>query len=172
MMVRMAGLEGIEQPQRRGGMVADRRGPAVEDEQAREALAEYGSPADHEVTIPSRSDAARTVRRLTRLVVIHQWGLSPQLSEVAVLLASELVSNAVLHTGASRFGLRITRTRGRIKVELRDPSRGLPCMLPVQAHRHQAAAVLFLVDKLSDRWGADLLPIGKYVWFELRVIDR
>ncbi len=171
MMVRMAGLEGIEQPQRRGGMVADRRGPAVEDEQAREALAEYGSPADHEVTIPSRSDAARTVRRLTRLVVVHQWGLSPQLSEVAVLLASELVSNAVLHTGASRFGLRITRTRGRIKVELRDPSRGLPCMLPVQP-TDIGGRGLFLVDKLSDRWGADLLPIGKYVWFELRVIDR
>lgn len=109
--------------------------------------------------------------RLTRLVVIHQWGLSPQLSEVAVLLASELVSNAVLHTGASRFGLRITRTRGRIKVELRDPSRGLPCMLPVRP-TDIGGRGLFLVDKLSDRWGADLLPIGKYVWFELRVIDR
>ncbi len=28
---------------------------------------------------------------------------------------------------------------------------------------------LFLVDKLSDRWGVDLLPRGKTTWFEMRV---
>lgn len=31
---------------------------------------------------------------------------------------------------------------------------------------------LFLVDKLSDRWGVDLLPRGKTTWFEMRVLDR
>jgi hypothetical protein len=31
---------------------------------------------------------------------------------------------------------------------------------------------LFLVDKLADRWGVDLLPRGKTTWFEMRVIDR
>jgi hypothetical protein len=31
---------------------------------------------------------------------------------------------------------------------------------------------LFLIDKLADRWGVDLLPRGKTAWFELRVHER
>lgn len=88
-----------------------------------------------------------------------------------MLLVSELVGNAVRHTGARIFGLRMVRRRGWIRVEVRDPSRGLPCLMPVH-ELDISGRGLCLVDKLSDRWGVDLLPRGKTTWFEMRVVDR
>ncbi|WP_260609680.1 ATP-binding protein [Streptomyces sp. WAC06614] len=167
----MAGLEGVEQPRQRGGASAVRLVAAIEDEQGLRALELYGNPAEAEVTLPSLPESASTARRITQCVVVRLWGLSPQIAEHVVLLVSELVGNAVRHTGARSFGLRMLRRRGWIRVEVRDPSRGLPCLMPVH-ELDTTGRGLFLVDKLSDRWGADLLPRGKTTWFEMRVADR
>ncbi|NXY96684.1 ATP-binding protein [Streptomyces sp. BR123] len=167
----MAGLEGVEQPRQRSSASAARPTAALEDEQGLRALELYGNPAEVEVTLPSMPESAGTARRLTQYVVIRFWGFSPQVSEHTVLLVSELVGNAVRHTGARSFGLRMQRRRGWIRVEVRDPSRGLPCLMPVH-ELDTTGRGLFLVDKLSDRWGADLLPRGKVTWFEMRVADR
>lgn len=167
----MAGLEGIEQPRGRGRATAARWSPAVEDEQALRALELFGNPTEAEVSLPSLPESAATARRLAQVVVLRQWGLSPKMTEDVVLLVSELVGNAVRHTGARVFHLRMRRPRGRIRIEVRDPSRGLPCLMPVQ-EMDVSGRGLFLVDKLSDRWGVDLLPRGKTTWFEMRVADR
>ncbi|MGR3869656.1 ATP-binding protein [Streptomyces graminifolii] len=167
----MAGLEGIGQPRGQGRATAARWSPAVEDERALKAIELFGNPTEAEVPLPSRPESAAAARRLTQIVVLRQWGLSPKLTEDAVLLVSELVGNAVRHTGARVFGLRMKRRRGWIRVEVRDPSRGLPCLMPVQ-EMDLSGRGLFLVDKLSDRWGVDLLPRGKTTWFEMRVSDR
>lgn len=167
----MAGLEGIEQPRRHGSATAARWSPAIEDERALKALELFGNPTEAEVPLPSRPESAATARRLAQVVVLREWRLSPTMTEDAVLLVSELVGNAVRHTGARVFGLRMRRRRGWIRVEVRDPSRGLPCLMPVQ-EMDISGRGLFLVDKLSDRWGVDLLPRGKTTWFEMRVADR
>ncbi|MFC5150232.1 ATP-binding protein [Streptomyces amakusaensis] len=171
MMGGMAGLEGVEQPRQSDGAVATRWMAAIEDEQSLRALELYGNPTEGEVRLPSRPESAATARRLTHSVVLWQWSLSPQTAEHAVLLVSELVGNAVRHTGARVFGLRMLRRRGWIRIEVRDPSRGLPCLLPVQP-MDVSGRGLFLVDKLSDRWGVDLLPRGKTTWFEMRTGER
>ncbi|MFJ6573673.1 ATP-binding protein [Streptomyces sp. NPDC091292] len=167
----MAGLEGIEQPRRHGGATAARWSPAVADEQALKALELFGDPTEGEVRLPSRPESAATARRLAQVIVLTHWGLSPKMTEDAVLLVSELVGNAVRHTGARVFGLRMLRRRGWMRVEVRDPSRGLPCLMPVH-ELDISGRGLTLVDKLSDRWGVDLLPRGKTTWFEMRVTDR
>ncbi|MFF9770791.1 ATP-binding protein [Streptomyces sp. NPDC053086] len=167
----MAGLEGIEQPRGHSRAAAARWSPAVEDEQALKALELFGNPTEAEVPLPSRPESAATARRLAQIVVLRTWRLTPKLAEDAVLLVSELVGNAVRHTGARVFGLRMRRRPGWIRVEVRDPSRGLPCLMPVQ-ETDVSGRGLFLVDKLSDRWGVDLLPRGKTTWFEMRVADR
>lgn len=171
MMGGMAGLEGMEQPRRHGSATAARWTPAVEDERALKALELFGNPTEGEVLLPSRPESAATARRLAQVVVLRHWGQSPKMTEDAVLLVSELVGNAVRHTGARVFGLRMHRRRGWIRIEVRDPSRGLPCLMPVQ-EMDLSGRGLFLVDKLSDRWGVDLLPRGKTTWFEIRVADR
>ncbi|MEX2983750.1 ATP-binding protein [Streptomyces sp. C36] len=167
----MAGLEGTEQPRQRVGTTPARWSPAVEDELALKALELFGDPTLGEVRLPSRPESAVAARRLTQSVVMRHWGLSERLTEHAVLLVSELVGNAVRHTGARHFGLRMLRRRGWLRIEVRDPSRGLPCLLPVR-EMDVSGRGLFLVDKLSDRWGVDLLARGKTTWFEMRVADR
>ncbi|MFB8246891.1 ATP-binding protein [Streptomyces sp. NPDC055952] len=167
----MAGLEGTEQPRGHAHAAAARWSPAVEDEHALKALELYGNPTEAEVPLPSLPESAAIARRLTQVVVLRQWGLTPRTTEDAVLLVSELVGNAVRHTGARVFGLRLHRRRGWIRVEVRDPSRGLPCLMPVQ-ELDLSGRGLFLVDKLADRWGVDLLPRGKTTWFEMRVAER
>ncbi|MFC0599382.1 ATP-binding protein [Streptomyces palmae] len=170
MMGGMAGLDGMDQPQQRV-CVAARSAAFAEDELALRAIDRFGDPTVEEVRLPSRPESAASARRLTELIILRHWQLSPQLAEYAVLLVSELVGNAVRHTGARTFGLRLLRRRGWIRLEVRDPSRGLPCLMPVR-EMDISGRGLFLVDRLSDRWGVDLLPRGKTTWFEMRVTDR
>lgn len=167
----MAGLDGREQPRGDGRATVSRWSPTVEDESALKALELFGNPTEAEVPLPSRPESAATARRLVQVVVLRQWGLGARITEDAVLLVSELVGNAVRHTGARVFGLRMRHRRGWIRIEVRDPSRGLPCLMPVQ-ELDVSGRGLFLVDELADRWGVDLLPRGKTTWFEMRVIDR
>ncbi|WP_093552212.1 ATP-binding protein [Streptomyces althioticus] len=167
----MAGLEGMEQPRGDGRAIASRWSPTVEDERAVHALETHGDPTEGEVPLPSLPESAAVARRLVQIVILRRWGLTPKLTEDAVLLVSELVGNAVRHTGARAFGLRMRHRRGWIRVEVRDPSRALPCLMPVQ-EMDISGRGLFLVDKLADRWGVDLLSHGKTTWFEMRVADR
>jgi anti-sigma regulatory factor (Ser/Thr protein kinase) len=181
----MAGLGGSEQPRRArtaaaaAPLAADAAGvisaaptpsaaPPVPAGEAG-ALELLGDPSVAEVHLTSRPESASTARRLA-LSVVRRWGLAP-VGDTVELLVSELVGNAVRHTGARTFGLRMHRRRGWIRVEVRDPSRALPCLLPVR-EMDTSGRGLFLVDQLSDRWGVDLLPRGKTTWFELRVPER
>ncbi|MFE5923202.1 ATP-binding protein [Streptomyces sp. NPDC056468] len=127
----------------------------------------FGSPAFKEVPLPSRPEAARIARVLTAFVLRQQWRISDQVTDSAVLMVSELAANVVQHTGARVFGLRLRRGAGWIRIEVRDPSRGLPCLMPVSTTDLRGRGLL-VVNQLSDRWGVDLLPRGKTTWFELR----
>lgn len=127
------------------------------------------TPAVDEVRLPSRPESAAEARRLA-LSVLELWGLSQQ-REVTEQLVGELVANAVLHTGGRTVGLRFTRRPGWLRVEVRDPSRALPCLIRVEPDADSGRG-LQLVEALSERWGADLLSRGKGVWFELRVRER
>jgi anti-sigma regulatory factor (Ser/Thr protein kinase) len=144
--------------------------PAVEGDEAFDAVELFGNPAAEEVRLASRPESAAAARRLVQEVAAHQWGLPAQRTEYAVLLVSELVGNAVRHTGARVFGLRMLRRRGWFRVQVRDPSRALPCLMPVR-ELDTSGRGLLLVDMLSDRWGVDLLPYGKITWFEMRATD-
>lgn len=128
-----------------------------------------GDPSHDWVRLPSRAQSAVVCRRMARSV-LRLWALS-QLSETVEQLVTELVGNVVRHTGAGTVGLRMRRRRGWIRVEVRDPSRALPCLLPVGGTEANGRGLL-LVHKLADRWGVELLPLGKTTWFELRVPER
>jgi anti-sigma regulatory factor (Ser/Thr protein kinase) len=90
-------------------------------------------------------------------------------AENVVLLISELVSNAVLH-GSGPSVIDVTVEPGHIRVAVHDEGQGAPQIqrhAPVDADHGRG---LFLVEKLSTRWGiAPRTATGKSVWFE---IDR
>lgn len=93
-------------------------------------------------------------------------------AEVAELLVSELVTNALVHT---EQGAVVTATvaDSRLRVEVRDFVASLP---EPQARPGTPAPVaedatngrgLALVRSLADDWGVRARPLGKVVWFEL-----
>ena len=85
--------------------------------------------------------------------------------DTAVLLVSELVTNAVLHAG-SPVELALSLGRGRLRVEVgdRDPR---PPLRMDHSEQSSTGRGLLLVDRAVDRWGVERLPSGKKVWFEL-----
>jgi anti-sigma regulatory factor (Ser/Thr protein kinase) len=82
----------------------------------------------------------------------------------AVLLTSELVSNAVLHA-ATPFQVEIS-VDGPIRVVVRDGSADPP-LVQQAGPDEPGGRGLFLVHSLATRWGYEVTPTGKSVWFEL-----
>ncbi|NEB64880.1 ATP-binding protein [Streptomyces diastaticus] len=108
-------------------------------------------------------EARRAVRELLR-----HWG-GPGQSEVAELLTSELVTNALVHTDE---GAVLTATVGpsALRVEVRDfAGRGRPPRPRAPQEGSTNGRGLVLVESLADDWGVRPCGAGKSVWFELGV---
>lgn len=108
--------------------------------------------------------SARAARRFVD-ATLGSWECGRAV-EVVVLLANELVTNAVLHADTD-VDLRLRRATDRVRVEVGDRSGGRPEareLLPGA----QTGRGLALVDALADRWGVDPGGTeGKVVWFEV-----
>lgn len=88
-----------------------------------------------------------------------------RLAHTATLLVSELVANAILHSGTP-LEVVVRADEDRVRVEVYD---GNP-VLPVRKHYSTMSGTgrgLMLVERLAAGWGADRTPTGKVVWFEL-----
>lgn len=89
--------------------------------------------------------------------------------DVALLLVSELVTNAVVHAGTPST-LRLSHDEGRLRVELRDASTDQAFVVPASQNGHRPGGRgVLLIDTLADRWGSEVDEQGKIVWFELMV---
>ncbi|MFJ1736112.1 ATP-binding protein [Streptomyces sp. NPDC088254] len=121
-----------------------------------------------EWTFPADPGAVRTARGAVR-GQLRGWGLD-SLGDLAALLVSELVTNALRHA-TGPIGVRLIRPAGLdgvLLVEVSDP-------LPDPPHERVAelddegGRGLQLVASSSRRWGTRPGGIGKTVWFELAV---
>jgi anti-sigma regulatory factor (Ser/Thr protein kinase) len=114
-------------------------------------------------TLPAEPLSARQARRFVTSA-LSELGL-PELTDTALILVSELVTNAVLHA-RSEVTLTVVRTGGGLRMEVGDQSSLAPSV-----RRYSAEAAtgrgLVLVESLADAWGSDIGPSGKTVWFEL-----
>jgi anti-sigma regulatory factor (Ser/Thr protein kinase) len=97
---------------------------------------------------------------------LHSWGISGATTADAVLLVSELVTNALLHARSAPT-VELTRDGDRVRVAVCDDS-------PVAPRRRQYATDaatgrgIALVDHLATEWGSERVGDGKCVWFELQ----
>jgi len=87
--------------------------------------------------------------------------------DVACLLTSELVTNAVVHAG-SPVDLVVAVTDGRVRIEVHDRlDRLLSPAGPPPSTEASSGRGLHLVDALSETWGIQHDGTGKSVWFAL-----
>ena len=96
---------------------------------------------------------------------IAAWDI-PVDTSVAVLLTSELVTNAVMHEAGETINLVITCGYGQLGVDVHDTS----CELPEPVDGPPDAETgrgLVLVAGLSSSWGYYRTPKGKAVYFTL-----
>ncbi len=89
----------------------------------------------------------------------------------AALVASELVSNAVLHSGAGeddRLTVEVAVSRDRVLISVIDPGRSGGAARPRCRTDRLGGFGLRLVEQLATRWGSDRAG-GHRVWAELPV---
>lgn len=105
--------------------------------------------------------------RLARETVVEAcaaWGLADPVFN-AQLIASELVSNAVLHAGTDlEFGMQVRNGRLYLSVHDRDRHAVRRQFLPEPAEHGRG---LLLIDALAADWGRAPLDDGKVVWAAL-----
>jgi PAS domain S-box-containing protein len=129
------------------------------------------APTDREawVTLTPDPDSVRTARQ-TVARATGMWGLQA-VEENAVLLTSELVTNAIRHAGGD-LRLRVVRRPGGLRLEVHDRdgyAMPQPAPRPVDGLDDLAdgGRGLRFVAELATRWGVETLAGGKQVWFEL-----
>jgi anti-sigma regulatory factor (Ser/Thr protein kinase) len=82
-----------------------------------------------------------------------------------MMIATELVANAVRHTGAP-VKLRLHRTNGRLVIDVADRDPRTPRLRePDLLEEHHRG--LMLVDAFAARWGSRPTADGKVVWAEV-----
>jgi CheY-like chemotaxis protein len=112
---------------------------------------------------PRSSSAAR---RIVREKCV-EWDCE-QVMEPALLVATELVTNAVTH-GRSECDFRLFRTGARLRIEAEDRGSGSPDIRESTAGDEHGRGLL-LVSALSSAWGVESVPPGrKRVWADLLV---
>lgn len=105
--------------------------------------------------------ARRTLRQLFAAARVDR-----DTSETAVLLATELVTNAVEHGRGSAY-LDATVEAGAIRLEVTDSSTVEPRPNTEVSDLDERGRGLILIDALASRWGVRPQPEGKTVWCEL-----
>ena len=108
--------------------------------------------------------AAAEARRQVR-AAICAWEI-PVDPDVAVLLTSELVTNAIRHEVTGIVMLAITCSYGQLRVDVHDTSCCLPMLVEAGAD-DEAGRGLMLVTTLSEEWGFYRTPAGKAVYITL-----
>jgi anti-sigma regulatory factor (Ser/Thr protein kinase) len=112
--------------------------------------------------LPASTSSARLARDLVRRALV---GFETPVVEIAELLVSELVTNAIAHAHSAPV-MRIDVTGQAVRVAVQDASPG-----PVEVHEAPQDAAhgrgLLLVDTLAASWGWAPTPEGKRVWFTL-----
>ena len=120
------------------------------------------APLRHQA-FPSTPASAGDARRFVDSVLCDAD--LADLAYTATMLVSELVANAVLHTGTPVEV--VVRAGGDwVRVEVHDGSQ----VLPVRKNYSNLSGTgrgLMLVERMAAHWGAEGTAGGKVVWFEL-----
>ncbi|MFF2197607.1 ATP-binding protein [Streptomyces sp. NPDC058157] len=104
-------------------------------------------------------------RDFTRRALRDRGWDQTESSEDALLVVSELLTNANLHAGGC---LQLVLTLGdTLRIEVFDGSPVPPRRVPSPRRGVPGGHGLHIVSRLSDRWGCEAQEHGKAVWAEI-----
>jgi anti-sigma regulatory factor (Ser/Thr protein kinase) len=119
------------------------------------------------ITLPAELRSIRTARRFVG-ECCHEAALSDERCDDALLLTSELVTNAILH-GRSEVSVEVEARGEVLRISVFDENSRHP--QPVEEDPDALdGRGLALVDALAQRWGVEDRRLGKVVWFELALL--
>ena len=123
-----------------------------------------GELARADIKLPAELSSGRRAR-VFLADRLAEWKLE-SLLDTAMLLTTELVTNAVIHAH-SAVVVTVRRGMGRVRVEVADTGGGA---LQLRAPSPDAlnGRGLLLMEALAAAWGTSAYDAGKLVWFELQ----
>jgi anti-sigma regulatory factor (Ser/Thr protein kinase) len=113
----------------------------------------------------TRKPAAAAEARGQVRAAIHSWKV-PVDEDIAILLTSDLVTNAILHGDGETVTLAIRCSRGHLRIDVYDRSLYLPVGVSEPVEEAMGSG-LVLVAALSTDWGSFRTPAGKAMFFTL-----
>ena len=122
------------------------------------------------MTLPAADHSVWLARQATR-VVLTAWRLA-NVEENAVLIVSELATNAVRHAQGTDFiALDLVAALTWLRIEVQDTDRQWPQPRIPDAFDESGFGFV-LVDALAGKWGVRETEGGKAVWAELATGQR
>ncbi|MEV7796027.1 SpoIIE family protein phosphatase [Streptomyces sp. NPDC087512] len=152
------------------GLVADTLlGNARRSDDVALLLVRYDGTDTHPLretwTVWRLPEAVRHARRFTHRT-LRSWGVPPADTDAVLLVVSELVTNALVHTdGAVRLDL--TLVGGRLRVAVADASPRSPVKPTSIGWEATGGRGILLVEAVSAAWGTLPVSGGKQVWSEI-----
>ncbi|MEV7891528.1 SpoIIE family protein phosphatase, partial [Streptomyces sp. NPDC088357] len=104
-------------------------------------------------------------RRFTRRTM-RTWGVSGDALDTVLLVVSELVTNALVHTDG-RVRLELILVNHRLRVAVADSSPRTPARATRIGWEATGGRGILLVEAVSDAWGTLPVSGGKQVWSEI-----
>ncbi|MEW2271699.1 ATP-binding protein [Streptomyces griseofuscus] len=122
-------------------------------------------PATTTFRIPKHRRHVSTARRQVAKS-LADWGITDELADSVVLLASELVTNAVRHCRVTCALVEVTLTlrERELRLEVSDPERDRFPQPRDSALDEEGGRGLALVAALAETWGYQRGPYTKCVW--------
>ncbi|MFC6066162.1 SpoIIE family protein phosphatase [Streptomyces ochraceiscleroticus] len=114
-------------------------------------------------------DAVMHARRFTART-LRSWKAEDEL-DVVLLVVSELVTNAVVHT-QGEVRLDLTLTAERLRVAVTDTSARAPAKPVTVGWESTGGRGLLLVEAMTESWGSVPVSGGKQVWGEIALPPR
>ena len=116
------------------------------------------------VRLARQPSAAAEARSQIR-AILGAWKV-PVDHDIAILLASDLVTNAIIYGDGETVTLAIRCSRGQFRIDVYDQSRYLPACADEPAGADTGRGIV-LVAALSTEWGSFRTPAGKAMYFTL-----